>query len=65
MTFAHTDALWLILLAPLAVLCIALGVLPKQTLFNFMNGTLDLMLHQINTQVAGPAVAAAQSVIGM
>ncbi len=34
-------------LVPLAVLCIALGVLPMQTVFNFTNGTLDLMLAQV------------------
>ncbi|MCP4589522.1 MAG: NADH-quinone oxidoreductase subunit M [bacterium] len=31
-------------LAPFAILAIVLGVLPKQTLFNFMNGTLDNIL---------------------
>lgn len=36
------------ILAPLGVLCILLGVLPKQTVFNFMNGTLNLMLQQID-----------------
>ena len=34
-------------LTPMAVLAIALGVLPKQTLFNFMNDTLDRMIEHI------------------
>ena len=38
------------ILAPMAVLCIALGVLPMQTVFNYTNGTLDLMLaHVVDT----------------
>ncbi len=36
------------ILAPMAVLCIALGVFPMQTVFNYTNGTLDLMLAHIN-----------------
>jgi NADH-quinone oxidoreductase subunit M len=36
-------------LTPFAVLAVALGILPKQTLFNFMNGTLDLMLEHIGS----------------
>ncbi len=32
------------ILVPMAILCIALGVLPMQTVFNFTNGTLDLLL---------------------
>ncbi len=35
------------ILVPMAVLCIALGVLPMQTVFNYTNGTLDLMLQHI------------------
>lgn len=34
----------LFVLAPFGVLAIALGILPKQTLFDFMNGTLDNIL---------------------
>ena len=34
----------LFVLAPLGVLAIVLGILPKQTLFDFMNGTLDNIL---------------------
>ncbi|MCP4245842.1 MAG: NADH-quinone oxidoreductase subunit M [bacterium] len=35
------------ILAPFGLLAIVLGILPKQTLFNFMNGTLDLMVEHI------------------
>ncbi len=35
------------ILAPMAVLCIALGLLPMQTVFNFTNGTLDVMLSHV------------------
>ncbi len=35
------------ILAPFGVLAIVLGILPKHTLFNFMNGTLDLMVDHI------------------
>jgi NADH-quinone oxidoreductase subunit M len=37
-------------LVPMAVLCIALGIFPMQTVFNYCNGTLDLMLaHVVDT----------------
>jgi len=55
----------LLILAPLGVLCIVLGILPTQTLFNFMNGTLDLMLQHINAQLPSTVVAAAQNLMGM
>ena len=35
------------ILVPLAALCILLGVFPMQTVFNFTNGTLDLMLEHV------------------
>ncbi|MFQ5491607.1 MAG: proton-conducting transporter membrane subunit, partial [Phycisphaerae bacterium] len=35
------------ILAPFGILAIVLGILPKHTLFNFMNGTLDLMLQHM------------------
>jgi len=38
----------LFVLAPFAVLAIVLGILPKQALFDFMNGTLTLMLDHIS-----------------
>ncbi len=43
-----------LILAPLGALCIILGVLPKQSVFNFMNGTLDLLIDQMQgvTQLA-------------
>jgi len=40
------------ILVPMAVLCIALGVFPMQTVFNFTNGTLDLMLQQVHNAIA-------------
>jgi NADH-quinone oxidoreductase subunit M len=46
--FADADAREVFILAPMAVLAIALGVLPMQTLFNFMNGTLNQMLNHIS-----------------
>lgn len=46
--FPEATSREMLILAPMGVLCILLGVLPRQTVFNFMNGTLDLMLEQIN-----------------
>ncbi len=40
------------ILVPLALLCIAIGVLPTQTVFNFTNGTLDLMLQHITSALS-------------
>jgi len=37
------------ILAPMALLAIALGILPNQTLFAFMNGTLNSMIEHIGT----------------
>ncbi|MCH7813068.1 MAG: NADH-quinone oxidoreductase subunit M, partial [Planctomycetes bacterium] len=37
----------MLILAPFAILAIVLGILPQQSLFNFMNGTLDLMVEHI------------------
>jgi len=42
------------ILVPMAVLCIALGVLPMQTVFNFTNGTLDVMLTHVTKSVGSP-----------
>jgi NADH-quinone oxidoreductase subunit M len=44
----------MLILAPLGALCILLGVLPKQSVFDFMNGTLNLLIDQMNgvTQLA-------------
>jgi NADH-quinone oxidoreductase subunit M len=36
------------ILTPLAILAVVLGVLPKQSLFNFMNGTLDHLVQHIS-----------------
>jgi len=35
------------ILVPMAVLCIALGIFPMQTVFNYTNGTLNLMLQHV------------------
>jgi NADH-quinone oxidoreductase subunit M len=35
------------ILVPMAVLCIALGIFPMQTVWNYTNGTLDLMLEHM------------------
>ncbi len=42
---ANSREMWI--LAPMAVLCIVLGLFPMQTLFNFCNGTLNLLLDQV------------------
>jgi len=39
------------ILVPLAVICIAMGVFPMQTVFNYTNGTLDLMLKQVTAAI--------------
>jgi len=44
------------ILASLAILCIALGVFPMQTVFNFTNGTLDLMLTMVHNGIASVAM---------
>jgi NADH-quinone oxidoreductase subunit M len=50
----------MLILAPMGVLCIVLGILPKQTLFNFMNVTLDLMLKHIDMQLPAMVMDTAQ-----
>ncbi len=45
--FSDTSPREVFILVPFAVLCIALGILPSQTVFNFTNGTLDLLLAQV------------------
>jgi NADH-quinone oxidoreductase subunit M len=47
--FSDTSPREAFILIPMAVLCIALGILPMQTVFNFTNGTLDLMLQHIGS----------------
>ena len=42
----------MLILLPMALLCIALGVLPSQTVFDFTNGTLDLMLTLVTNGLA-------------
>ena len=40
------------ILVPMAVLCIALGIFPMQTVFNYTNGTLNLMLQHVASVLA-------------
>jgi NADH-quinone oxidoreductase subunit M len=42
------DARETFILVPMAILCIALGIFPMQTVFNYTNGTLDLVLRHVN-----------------
>ena len=44
------------ILTPFAILAIALGVLPQQTLFNFMNGTLTHLAQLIGHSSEGVAM---------
>ncbi len=46
--FQEATSREMLILAPFGALAIVLGILPKQTLFNFMNGTLDLMVAHID-----------------
>ncbi len=48
------------ILTPMAVLAVALGILPQQTLFNFMNGTLEQIC-----ELYGDGVSMMASVAGM
>ena len=41
-----------LILLPMAVLAIAMGILPAQTVFNFTNGTLDLVLAHVSNILA-------------
>jgi NADH-quinone oxidoreductase subunit M len=45
--FPDADSRETFILIPMAILCIALGVLPTQTVFRFTNGTLDLVLEHV------------------
>ncbi len=47
------------ILASFAVLCIVMGIFPTQTVFNFTNGTLDLMLQQVTHAIAMVSQSAA------
>jgi NADH:ubiquinone oxidoreductase subunit 4 (subunit M) len=51
--FPEADGRELFILAPLAALAIALGILPQQTLFNFMNGTLSVMIEKVTRGMMG------------
>ena len=41
-----------LILVPMAVLTIAMGIFPAQTVFNYTNGTLDLMLSHVTQVIA-------------
>jgi len=49
--FPEADARELGILAPMAVLAIVLGLFPMHTMFNFCNGTLNLLLEQVKMAV--------------
>ncbi|MCA9253452.1 MAG: NADH-quinone oxidoreductase subunit M, partial [Phycisphaerales bacterium] len=53
-SFPEATGREMLILAPLGALCILLGVLPKQSVFDFMNGTLNLLIDQMHgvTQMA-------------
>ncbi len=46
-SFSDADRRETFILVPMAILCIAMGVFPAQTVFNFTNGTLDLVLSHV------------------
>jgi NADH-quinone oxidoreductase subunit M len=50
------------ILIPLAVLCVVMGVLPKQMVFDYMNGTLDMLVDAV---WSGAGVAQVASAVGM
>jgi NADH-quinone oxidoreductase subunit M len=53
------------ILVPFAVLCIALGILPAQTVFNWTNGTLNHVLSHVTTAVGSGVSQVAAAVGGM
>jgi NADH-quinone oxidoreductase subunit M len=61
--YPQATARELAILTPLAILCILLGILPQQTVFNFMNGTLDMLQETI--ALAAPVASDMASSIGM
>jgi NADH-quinone oxidoreductase subunit M len=50
--FPDTSGREAFILAPMAILCIALGVFPMQTVWDFCGGTLDLMLAHVANALA-------------
>ena len=50
--YADSSARETFILVPMAVLCIALGIFPMQTVFNFTNGTLNLMVAKVTSALA-------------
>ena len=50
--FPEASSREVLVLAPMGLLAIALGIMPSQTLFNFMNGTLEQMVQHIGDNVS-------------
>ncbi len=50
--YPDADARETFILVPLAILCILMGIFPMQTVFDFTNGTLDLLLSQVTQTIA-------------
>jgi NADH-quinone oxidoreductase subunit M len=55
--FPEANGRELFILTPFAVLAILLGILPKQTVFDFTNGTLHLVLNQTHDVIQAFAFA--------
>ncbi len=49
--YPDSDARETLILVPMAVLCIVLGIFPMQTVFNFTNGTLNVMLAHVHSMI--------------
>ncbi len=62
-SFPQATTTELAILAPLGVLCIVLGIVPKQSVFNFMNGTLNML--QDKVAEGGQLAANLASTVGM
>jgi NADH-quinone oxidoreductase subunit M len=56
--FSDANGRELAILAPMGILAIVLGILPKQTLLDFVTGTLNAIL-DLSESVVQPAVALA------
>ena len=50
--FPETTGREMLILVPFAALCVLLGILPKHTVFDFMNGTLDHIVEAVQTMQA-------------
>ena len=52
--FPETTGREMLILVPFAALCVLLGILPKHTVFDFMNGTLDQIVDAVQTIAPSP-----------